>query len=75
MYRKNYEGTYLKCLNLDKAKDVLSQFHDKYGIGHGLVEATMHQILRSSYYWPILFKDTQDHVKTYFIYQTNANIE
>ena len=29
LYRKNYEGIYLKFLNYDEAKDVLSQFHEK----------------------------------------------
>ena len=75
LYKKNYEGIYLKCLNCNEAKYVLTQFHDKYGTGHGLVEATMHQILRSSYYWPTLFKDTQEHVQTCFVFQTSANRE
>ena len=62
LYSKNYEGIYLKCLNCDEAKDFLTQFHDKYDTRHGSAEATVHQILRSSYYWPTLFKNTQDHL-------------
>ena len=54
-------------------KDVLTQFHDKYGTGHRSVEAATHHILRSNYYWPTLFKDTQDHVQTCLIFQTSTN--
>ena len=35
LYKRNYEGIYLKFLGLEEAKEVLEQFHDKYGVGHG----------------------------------------
>ena len=75
LYQKNYEGIYLKCLNCEEAKDVLHQFHDRYDTGHGSAKSTTHLILRSGYYWPTLFKDTQQHVRTCFICQTSAHRE
>ena len=32
-------------------------------------------ILRSSYFWPTIFKDTFEHVHTCYIFQTSANRE
>ena len=49
-YKRNYEGTYLKCFRCEEAKDVLENFHDKYGIGHALAEAKTHIILRLGYF-------------------------
>ena len=50
LYKRNYEGIYLKCLGHEEVKEVLEQFHNKYHIEHGLVEATTHMILRSGYF-------------------------
>ena len=58
LYKRNYEGIYLKCLGHEEAKEVLEHFHDKYGTGHGSTEATAHMILRSIYFWPSISKDT-----------------
>lgn len=62
LYKCNYDGLYLRCLDRTKVGQVLIEFHDKYGTGHGSAEATAHQILRFGYYWPTLFKDTHEHV-------------
>ena len=75
LYKRNYEGIYLKFLGHDEAKEVLEHFHDKYGTGHGSVEATTHMILRSGYFWPSIFKDTFEHVHSCHICQTSANKE
>ena len=50
LYKRNYEGIYLKFLGHEEAKDVLEHFHDKYGIGYGSTKATNHMILRSGYF-------------------------
>ena len=75
LYKRNYEGIYLKCLGREEVKQVLEQFHDRYGTGHGLAEATTRMILRSGYFWPMIFKDTFEHVHTCHILQTSANRE
>ena len=75
LYKRNYEGNYLKCLGGEEAKEVLEHFHDKYGIGHGSTEATTHMILRLGYFWPSIFKDTFEYVHSCHICQTSANKE
>ena len=75
LYKRNYEGIYLKCLGHEEAKEVLEHFHDKYGTRHGSIEAMTHMILRSGYFWPTIFKDTFEHVHTCHICQTTANRE
>lgn len=67
LYKRNYEGIYLKCLGHKEVREVFEQFHDKYGKGHGSTEAIAHMILRSGYFWPTIFKDTFEHVCTYHI--------
>jgi predicted nucleotidyltransferase len=64
LYKRNYEGIYLKCLGCEEVKEVLEKFQDKYGTGHGSAEATAHIILGSGYFWPTIFKDTFEHVRT-----------
>ena len=68
LYKRNYEGIYLKCLGREEAKEVLEKFHDKYGTRHGLAEATAHIILRSGYFSPTIFKDTFEHVHSCHIF-------
>ena len=68
LYKRNYKGIYLKCLGRDEAKEVLENFHNKYGIGHGSAEETSHMILRSGYSWSTIFKDIFEHVHTCHIF-------
>lgn len=75
LYKRNYEWIYLKCLGCEEAKEFVEHFHDKYGTGHGSVESTTHMILRLSYFWPSIFKDTFELVRSCHICQTSANRE
>ena len=50
LYKRNYEGIYLKCLGHEKEKEALEHFHDKYGTGHGSTKETTHIILRLGYF-------------------------
>lgn len=75
LYKKNHEGIYLHCLRKEEATWVMTKFHDKYGIDHGSGLATANQILRVGYYWPTLFKDAHNHVRTYHVCQTVASKE
>lgn len=54
---------------------MIEEFHGKYGIGHGSVDATTHQILKAGYYWPSIFKDTHEHVHHCHTCQTVASRE
>ena len=62
LYKRNYEGIYLKCLRREEAKEVLEQYNDKYGMRHGSTKVMTHMILRSGYFWPTIFKDTFENV-------------
>lgn len=75
LYKRNYEGIYLKCFGQDEVKEVLEQFHDKYGTGHGSEKATARMILTSGYFWPTIFKDTFEYVSTCHIFHTSGNRE
>ena len=75
LYKRNYEGIYLKCLGCEEVKKVLEHFHDKYGTGHDSAKATAHMILRLGYFWPTIFKDAFEHVRSCHIFQTSASKE
>ena len=57
MFRKNFEGVLLRCLERNEADNVLSQLHAGPVEGHFGGETTAHKVLKAGYYWPTLFKD------------------
>ena len=63
LFRKNYDGVFLRCLEHEDAKKVLAELHDGPAGGHFLGDTTTHKILRFGYYWPTLFKDAHAHVR------------
>lgn len=67
LYKRNHEGIYLSFLGKQEAERVMTEFHDRYGTGHGSAHSTANKILRVGYYWPKLFKDTHSHVKTFHV--------
>lgn len=46
LYKKNHEVIYLRCLGKKEVDQVLKEFYDKFGMGHGSGSSTVHQILR-----------------------------
>lgn len=75
LHRRNHEGIYLRCVGNDEAKRIMEHFHSKFGIGHGGSQATTYHILRAGYYWPFIFKDAYEHVKTYHTCQVTTTRE
>ena len=65
LYRKNHDGVYLRCVGKEEARHIIEQFHSKYGTSHGSGLGMALQISRAVYYWPTMFKDTYEHVKTF----------
>ena len=63
IFRKNYDGVLLKCLEKEDVTKVMTYFHDSPVWGYFSGDTTAHKILRSSYYWPTLFKDAHTHVR------------
>jgi len=57
LFRKNFKGVLLRCLERSEADNVLSQLHAGPARGHFSGETTTHKILKAGYYWPTLFKD------------------
>ena len=63
LFRKNYDGVLLTCLEKEDAKKVMIELHDGPAGGHLSGDTTAHRILRGGYYWPTLFKDAHAHVR------------
>lgn len=55
LYKINYHGIYLRCLEKEEAHKVLEEFHNREGgTSHTSGNALAHQILRVGYYWSFL---------------------
>ena len=63
LFKKNYDGVLLRCLEKEDAKKVMIDLHDGPAGGHFSRDTTAHKILRAGYYWPTLFKDAHAHVR------------
>ena len=62
LFRKNYDGVFLRCLEQEDAK-VVAELHDGPARGHFSGDTTTHKILRARYYWTTLFRDAHAHVR------------
>lgn len=65
LYRRNYQGIYLRCITPEEARQIIDYFHEKFGSGHPSGNVTAHRILGAGYYWPTIFRDAHRHVRTY----------
>ena len=63
LFRNNYDGVLLRCLEKEDAKKVITESHDGPAGVHFSGDMTSHKILRARYYWSILFKDVHAHVR------------
>ena len=63
LFRKNYDGVFLRCLEKDQTDDFLFQFHAGPVGGHFLGDTTTHKIIRAGYYWPTLLRDAHSFVR------------
>lgn len=57
LYKINYDGVWLRCLEKDVANHVLKEMCDDPVGGHDGGETIVHKILRAGYYWPTMFRD------------------
>jgi transposase InsO family protein len=51
-------------VNKDEAKKILKELHSGYCGGHFAARTTAQKILRAGYYWPTLFSDAYQHVRS-----------
>ena len=63
LFRKNYDGIFLRCLEKDQINEFLFQIHARPTGGNFLGETMSHKIIRAGYYWPTLFRDSHAYVK------------
>jgi hypothetical protein len=64
LFWKNPIGLLLRCVNQEEAAKVMCELHNSECGGHHYWKTTTHKILRSGYYWPSLFSDVYEFVKT-----------
>ena len=50
LFRKKYDGVFLRCLEHEDAKKVVAELHDGPTGGHFSGDTTTHKILRAGYY-------------------------
>jgi len=72
LFRKNANGTLLRCLEREESDLVLTQLHDGPAGGHFGGDTTAHKIMRAGYFWPTLFKDAHAFVRRCQACQTTA---
>ena len=63
LFRKNYDGVFLRFLEQEDASKVVKELHDGPAGGHLSGYTTAHKILRAGYYWPTLFKDAHAYAR------------
>ena len=63
LFRKNYDGVFLICLEHEDAAKVVKELHDGLEGGNYSRNTISHKILRARYYWPNLFKYAHAYVR------------
>lgn len=53
----------MKCIDQEKAKEVLNEMCAGVCGGHYMAKTTVHKVMRSSFWWPSLFKDAQTMIR------------
>jgi len=64
LYWKDPTGVLLRCIDPEESKIVIFQMHSSVCGGHHYWRTTAYKILRASYFWPNLFFDVYDKVRT-----------
>ena len=62
LYRRGYDGTLLRCLNLDKANLVIKEVHNGICGAHTSGMFLAKKLLRTRYYQPTMEKDAFQHI-------------
>jgi hypothetical protein len=75
LFRINYDGVLLRCLEHEDANKVLKELHDGPACGNFTGNTTAHKILRVGYYWPTLFRDAHTYARNYKTCQISTGRE
>ena len=57
------QGVLLKCIDETESKKILIDMHEGVCGGHYMDKTIAHKILKSSFWWPTIFKDTHEFVR------------
>ena len=63
LFRNNYDGIFLRCLEKDQIDEFLFQFHAGPIGGHLSGDTIAHKIILEGYYWPTLFRYAHAYVR------------
>ncbi|CAM8950745.1 unnamed protein product [Rhodiola kirilowii] len=74
LYKLCADGIYRKCVTKDDAKGIIDCCHSSSYGGHGSTSKTVAKVLQSGFYWPNIFKDTYEFVKSCNECQRTGNI-
>jgi hypothetical protein len=69
LFRQNFDGVLMRCLEKDEAEKVLLELHAGEASGHFGGDTTAHKLLIVGYYWPTLFKYSQALCRKCVIFQ------
>jgi hypothetical protein len=75
LFRVNYDGVLLRCLEREDVDKILKELHDGPAGGHFAGNTTAHNILRADYYWPTLFRDAHTYARNCKIFQMSTGRE
>jgi hypothetical protein len=63
LYRRNFDGTLLRCLDSEEAKTALEEVHQGICGAHSSGLTLAKKLLRTGYYWPTMEEDAYHFVK------------
>ena len=63
LYRRSFEGSYLKCLNEPNAKYSLIELHEGVCGNRSGRQTLAHRAYAQGYYWPTMKQDAKSYVK------------
>jgi hypothetical protein len=64
LFWRDPSGILLRCLNKEESVQTMTELHRSECGGHHYWKTTAYKILRAGYYWPCLFTDVYNFVKT-----------
>ncbi|XP_062098763.1 uncharacterized protein LOC133804633 [Humulus lupulus] len=63
LYRKSFNGPYLRCLRPSEAKKLLEEIHEGTCGNHTGGRSLAHKALTAGYYWPYMMIEARDYAK------------
>jgi hypothetical protein len=75
LFKNNYDGVLIQCLKKQDIDKVLIYMHNGPTRGYFSRDTITHKILRSSYYLPILFKDSHAYFQSCDTFQNSTGRE